>query len=53
MDLSGAINRMRFDGLAGGIYRQVGEKLKSVVKEAGLDLVQIDEVRDSSGLQWL
>lgn len=44
MDLSTSINRLRFDGLAAGVYRQVGAKLNSVVKEAGLDLCQIDEV---------
>lgn len=44
MDLSTSINRLRFDGLAAGVYRQIGAKLNSVVKEAGLDLCQIDEV---------
>lgn len=44
MDLSTSINRLRFDGLAAGVYRQVGAKLNSVVQEAGLDLSQIDEV---------
>jgi molecular chaperone DnaK (HSP70) len=44
MDLSTAINRLRFDGLAAGVYRQVGAKLTSVVNECGLDLVQIDEI---------
>ncbi|KAK4685579.1 hypothetical protein P7C73_g4559, partial [Tremellales sp. Uapishka_1] len=44
MDLSSSINRMRFDGLASGVYRQVGSKLSSIVQEAGLDLSQIDEV---------
>lgn len=44
MDLSTSINRLRFDGLAAGVYRQVGAKLNSVVKEAGLDLCQIDEL---------
>lgn len=44
MDLSSSINRMRFDSLASSVYRQVGQKLISIVNEAGLDLVQIDEV---------
>ncbi|WWD21955.1 hypothetical protein CI109_106443 [Kwoniella shandongensis] len=44
MDLSSAINRLRFDGLASSVYRQVGAKLTSVVQSAGLDLVQIDEI---------
>lgn len=44
MDLSGAINRMRFDGLAASVYRQVGAKVREVVTEAGLDVAQIDEV---------
>lgn len=35
---------MRFDSLALPVYRQVGDKLSSVVSEAGLDLQQIDEV---------
>jgi hypothetical protein len=43
-DLSSAINRIRFDGLASGVYRQVGAKLESIVREVGLDLAQIDEV---------
>lgn len=44
MDLSTSINRLRFDGLAANVYRQVGSKLTSIVNEAGFDLVQIDEV---------
>jgi len=44
MDLSSSINRLRFDGLASSVYRQVGSKLTSIVSEAGLDLSQIDEV---------
>ncbi len=44
MDLSSSINRLRFDGLASGVYRQVGSKLTSIVSEAGLDLSQIDEI---------
>lgn len=43
-DLSSAINRLRFDGLASGVYRQVGSTLTSFVEKAGLDLSQIDEV---------
>lgn len=44
MDLSAAINRMRFDGLAAGVYRQVGAKVRSVLEESGLEVVQVDEV---------
>ena len=44
MDLSSSINRLRFDGLASSVYRQVGNKLNAVVQEIGLDLSQIDEV---------
>ncbi|KAJ9115280.1 hypothetical protein QFC20_001147 [Naganishia adeliensis] len=44
MDLSGSINRMRFDGLAAPVYRKVAEKAKAVIAEAGLDISQIDEV---------
>nr|XP_019008890.1 hsp71-like protein [Kwoniella pini CBS 10737]OCF47671.1 hsp71-like protein [Kwoniella pini CBS 10737] len=43
-DLSSSINRLRFDGLASNVYRQVGNKLNEVVKEAGLDLAEIDEI---------
>lgn len=35
---------MRFDGLAAGVYRKIGERIKAVVKDCGLDPVQIDEV---------
>lgn len=44
MDLSSAINRLRFDGLATSVYRQVGSVLSNTVQSAGLDLCQIDEV---------
>ncbi|ORY21478.1 putative heat shock protein HSP60 [Naematelia encephala] len=44
MDLSTSINRLRFDGLAAGVYRQVGQKLSEVVASAKLDLSQIDEI---------
>jgi heat shock protein 1/8 len=42
--LSTSINRMRFDGLASSVYRQVGATLSSIVQSANLDLSQIDEV---------
>ena len=42
--MSTSINRMRFDGLAASVYRQVGSKLTSIVNEAGFDIAQIDEV---------
>lgn len=44
LDLSTSINRMRFDALAGPVYRQIGAALTKIVEEAGLDLAQIDEV---------
>ena len=44
MDLSTAINRLRFDGLAAGVYSKIGQKMTSVVESASLDLCQIDEV---------
>lgn len=43
-DLSSAINRIRFDGLATGVYSQVGQRLRAAVTEAGLDTAEIDEV---------
>jgi molecular chaperone DnaK (HSP70) len=43
-DLSTSVNRIRFDGLVSSVYSKVGDKLKSVVAEAGLELCQIDEV---------
>ncbi|CDZ97976.1 Molecular chaperones HSP70/HSC70, HSP70 superfamily [Phaffia rhodozyma] len=44
MDLSASINRLRFDGLAGGVYRKIAEKIRSVVEGCGKNLVQVDEV---------
>jgi heat shock protein 1/8 len=44
MDLSASINRIRFDGLAAGVYRKIGDAIKATAADAGLDLVQIDEV---------
>ena len=52
MDLSAAINRMRFDGLAAGVYRQVGVKVKSVIEECGLDVAQVDEVSGRGRFFW-
>ncbi|BEJ04058.1 hypothetical protein CcaverHIS641_0112330 [Cutaneotrichosporon cavernicola] len=43
-DLSTMINRIRFDGLVLSVYSKVGDKLKSVLAEAGLELSQIDEI---------
>ncbi|KAL7423321.1 Hsp70 protein that interacts with Zuo1p [Cryptotrichosporon argae] len=43
-DLSSAINRIRFDGLAGPVYARVTDFLRATVERAGLDLAQIDEV---------
>jgi molecular chaperone DnaK (HSP70) len=44
MDLSAAINRIRFDGLAAGVYRRIGEAVKSALAAASLDIAQLDEV---------
>ena len=44
MDLSTAINRLRFDGLASPVYSKVGQKMTDIVSSANLELAQIDEV---------
>lgn len=43
-DLSTSINRIRFDSLAGTVYRQVDARLREYVEGAGLELAQIDEI---------
>ncbi|TYJ58167.1 hypothetical protein B9479_000991 [Cryptococcus floricola] len=43
-DISSSINRLRFDGLAAPVYRKISAVVSNIVKEAGLDLAQIDEV---------
>lgn len=45
MDLSASINRIRFDGLASGVYRRIAENIKSALEQAQLDVAQVDEVR--------
>ena len=44
LDLSTSINRLRFDALANSVYSHVGSKMTDIIKSAGLELVQIDEV---------
>ncbi|ODN96502.1 hsp71-like protein [Cryptococcus wingfieldii CBS 7118] len=43
-DISSSINRLRFDGLAAPVYRKISAVVSNIVKEADLDLAQIDEV---------
>jgi len=45
MDLSAAINRIRFDGLAAGVYRRISECIRQALSSAALDIAQLDEVR--------
>lgn len=44
MDLSASINRIRFDGLASGVYRRIAENIKSALEQAQLDVAQVDEI---------
>jgi heat shock protein 1/8 len=44
LDLSASINRLRFDGLAGAVYRKIAAEVKRVVESCGLDVVEVDEV---------
>ncbi|KAG8908641.1 Hsp70 protein that interacts with Zuo1p [Tulasnella sp. 403] len=43
-DFSGSITRMRFDLLISSIYKGVAEKVREVLKQAGVDIVHVDEV---------
>ena len=43
-DLSGTINRMRFDMEAREVYSKIAESAKKLVADAGLDLYDIDEI---------
>lgn len=44
IDFSGSINRMRLDLLAGPVYGKVVKKVEEALKEAKLDVSQVDEV---------
>lgn len=44
MDFTGSVNRMRFDMLAGPTYSKVVSNLEKVLKQAGLEACQVDEV---------
>lgn len=44
LDLSASINRLRFDGLAGGVYRKIAAEVKRVVESCNLNVVEVDEV---------
>jgi heat shock 70kDa protein 1/2/6/8 len=44
IDYTGAINRMRFDMEVRTIYNHVLHKAQHLVKEAGLDPIQVDEI---------
>lgn len=43
-DLSGTINRMRFDMEAREVYSKIAESAKKLVADAGLDLYDVDEI---------
>ncbi|SOV01900.1 related to SSZ1 - regulator protein involved in pleiotropic drug resistance [Ustilago sp. UG-2017a] len=49
IDFTGSVNRMRFDMLAGSAYGKVVAGIEKVLKEAGLEACQIDEVVLSGG----
>ena len=48
-DLSGTINRMRFDMEAREVYTKIADSVKKLVDDAGLDLYDIDEVVYAGG----
>ena len=48
-DLSGTINRMRFDMEAREVYTKIAESAKKLVADAGLDLYDIDEIVYAGG----
>ncbi|KAF9778732.1 actin-like ATPase domain-containing protein [Thelephora terrestris] len=48
-DLSGTINRMRFDMEAREVYTKIAESAKNLVADAGLDLYDIDEIVYAGG----
>jgi len=48
-DLSGTINRMRFDMEAREVYVKIADSVKKLVADAGLDLYDIDEIVYAGG----
>ena len=48
-DLSGTINRMRFDIEAREVYTKIADSVKKLVVDAGLDLYDIDEIVYTGG----
>ena len=48
-DLSGTINRMRFDMEAREVYTKIADSAKKLVADAGLDLYDIDEIIYAGG----
>jgi heat shock protein 1/8 len=48
-DLSGTINRMRFDIEAREAYTKIADSVKNLVTDAGLDLYDIDEIVYAGG----
>jgi len=48
-DLSGTINRMRFDMEAREVYTKIADSAKKLVADAGLDLYDIDEIVYAGG----
>ena len=48
-DLSGTINRMRFDMEAREVYTKIADSAKKLVADAGLDLYDIDEIVYTGG----
>jgi len=48
-DLSGTINRMRFDMEAREVYTKIADRVKQLVADTGLDLHDIDEIVHAGG----
>lgn len=48
-DLSGAINRMRFDMEAREVYTKIANSVKKLVADTGIDLYDIDEIVYAGG----
>ena len=48
MDYSGVVNRTRFDLISSKVYQSITDKALEAVKKAGLDPVEIHEVRPGS-----
>ena len=48
-DLSGTINRMRFDMEAREVYNKIADSVNKLITDAGLDLYDIDEIVYAGG----